>query len=40
MSDNLEQAAAAAANAATTSKAKVQAALYVVLTSAEYQIVH
>jgi uncharacterized protein (DUF1800 family) len=39
MSAPLHQAASAAANAAATPKAKAQAALYVVLTSAEYQII-
>ena len=39
MSAGLEQAAAAAANAQTTAAARVQAALYVVLTSSEYQVV-
>ncbi len=39
MSSTLEQAAAAAANAQTTAQARVQAALYVVLTSSEYQVV-
>lgn len=39
MSSALEQAAAGAADAATTPLAKAQAALYVVLTSSEYQIV-
>jgi len=40
MSPALTQAATDAANAATTPLAKTQAALYVVLTSAEYQIIH
>ena len=40
MSNDLEQAAMSAASAATGAKAQVQAALYVVLTSSEYQIVH
>ncbi len=40
MSSSLEQAATDAVNAASTPTAKTQAALYVVLTSAEYQIVH
>jgi hypothetical protein len=40
MSDNLQTAIANAVNAATGPKAKVQAALYIVLTSGEYQIVH
>jgi uncharacterized protein (DUF1800 family) len=39
MSSDLEAAATAAVNAATTPTAKVQAALYVVLTSSEYQII-
>jgi len=39
MSSGLKQAAADAANAATTPTAKAQAALYVVLTSSEYQVV-
>jgi len=39
MSPALEQAATTAVNAATTPTAKVQAALYVVLTSGEYQII-
>jgi uncharacterized protein (DUF1800 family) len=39
MSTALQQAATSAVNAATTPTAKVQAALYVVLTSGEYQIV-
>jgi uncharacterized protein (DUF1800 family) len=39
MSGALEQAAAGAVNAATTPTAKAQAALYVVLTSGEYQVV-
>ena len=39
MSSTLEQAAAAAANAQTTAQARVQAALYAVLTSSEYQVV-
>jgi len=39
MSAALEQAAAGAVNAATTPTAKAQAALYVVLTSGEYQII-
>jgi uncharacterized protein (DUF1800 family) len=39
MSSALEQAAAAAVSAASTSLAKTQAALYVVLTSPEYQII-
>jgi uncharacterized protein (DUF1800 family) len=39
MSTALQQAATAAANAAATPTAKAQAALYVVLTSSEYQIV-
>jgi hypothetical protein len=41
MSDALYQAATAAVNAAGTSaQARAQAALYIVLTSGEYQIVH
>jgi uncharacterized protein (DUF1800 family) len=40
MSDNLQTAIANAVNAANGPKAKVQAALYIVLTSGEYQIVH
>jgi uncharacterized protein (DUF1800 family) len=40
MPASLEQAATDAVNAASTPTAKVQAALYVVLTSAEYQIIH
>jgi uncharacterized protein (DUF1800 family) len=40
MSPALEQAAADAVNAASTPTAKAQAALYVVLTSGEYQIIH
>ncbi len=39
MSSGLEAAATAAINAATTPMAKAQAALYVVLTSSEYQII-
>ena len=39
MSSNLKQAATDAANAAATPAAKAQAALYVVLTSAEYQVI-
>jgi len=39
MSTALEQAATTAVNAATTPTAKAQAALYVVLTSGEYQII-
>jgi uncharacterized protein (DUF1800 family) len=39
MSSSLAQAAADAANAAATPKAKAQAALYIVLTSSEYQVV-
>lgn len=39
MSSALQQAAAGAADAATTPLAKAQAALYVVLTSSEYQVV-
>ena len=40
MSPALEQAATDAINAAATPTAKAQAALYVVLTSGEYQIIH
>jgi len=40
MSSDLAQAATNAINAATTPLAKAQAALYIVLTSGEYQIVH
>jgi hypothetical protein len=40
MSNDLEQAALSAASAATGAKAQARAALYVVLTSSEYQIVH
>ena len=39
MSPSLAQAAANAASAAATPKAKAQAALYIVLTSSEYQVV-
>ncbi len=39
MSANLEQAATDAANAVTTPTAQVQAALYIALTSAEYQVI-
>jgi uncharacterized protein (DUF1800 family) len=39
MSANLIQAATDAANAATTPLTKVQAALYIVLTSSEYQVI-
>jgi uncharacterized protein (DUF1800 family) len=39
MSSNLKQAATDAANAAATPRAQAQAALYVVLTSAEYQVI-
>jgi hypothetical protein len=39
MSSNLEAAATAAINSAATPMAKAQAALYVVLTSSEYQII-
>jgi uncharacterized protein (DUF1800 family) len=39
MSPELQQAATSAANAASTPLAKVQAALYIVLTSSEYQII-
>jgi uncharacterized protein (DUF1800 family) len=40
MPANLAEAAAAAANAAATPAGKAQAALYIVLTSGEYQVVH
>lgn len=40
MSPALEEAATNAVNAATTPTAKAQAALYAVLTSGEYQIIH
>jgi uncharacterized protein (DUF1800 family) len=40
MSPALEQAAVDAVNAASTPQAEVEAALYVVLTSGEYQIIH
>lgn len=40
MSAALEQAATAAIDAASTPTAKAQAALYVVLTSGEYQVIH
>jgi uncharacterized protein (DUF1800 family) len=40
MSSELQTQAAAAANAQTTSTAKAQAALYAVLTSSEYQVIH
>jgi hypothetical protein len=40
MSPALEQAATDAVDGATTPLAKAQAALYVVLTSGEYQIIH
>ena len=39
MSVDLQQAAASAANAATTAQARMQAALYVALTSSEYQVI-
>lgn len=39
MSTQLQNAAAAAASAATTPAARVEAALYVVLTSSEYQVI-
>jgi len=39
MSASLTQAVTDAAAAATTAKAKAQAALYVALTSSEYQVV-
>jgi hypothetical protein len=40
MSAALDQAATDAVDAASTTTAKAQAALYVVLTSGEYQIIH
>ena len=40
MSDSLQQAVTSAANAASSPQRAAQAALYVALTSAEYQIVH
>jgi hypothetical protein len=40
MSQALEQAATDAVNAASTATTKAQAALYIVLTSNEYQIIH
>ncbi len=40
MSSDLQQAAAATVNAASTPRRRVQAALYIVLTSGEYQIIH
>jgi uncharacterized protein (DUF1800 family) len=40
MSQTLEQEATDAVNAASTATAKAQAALYIVLTSNEYQIIH
>jgi uncharacterized protein (DUF1800 family) len=40
MSANLYNAADAAASAQSTNKARTQAALYVVLTSGEYQVIH
>jgi uncharacterized protein (DUF1800 family) len=40
MSSDLQQTAAKAVNAATTPQRRVQAALYLVLTSGEYQIIH
>ncbi len=40
MSADLQQAVTSAVNAASGTQAKVQAALYIVLTSGEYQIVH
>jgi vacuolar-type H+-ATPase catalytic subunit A/Vma1 len=40
MSSNLRQAATDAANASATPKAKAQAALYIALTSSEYQVIH
>jgi uncharacterized protein (DUF1800 family) len=39
MSTNLRQAVTSAANAAATPSAKVQAALYIALTSSEYQVI-
>ena len=39
MSSSLQQQAMDAANAQTTPTAKAQAALYVVLTSSEYQVI-
>jgi hypothetical protein len=39
MSTSLQQAAADASNAAATPTAKAQAALYIVLTSSEYQVI-
>ena len=39
MSENLQKAAASAADAADTTTAKAQAALYIVLTSSEYQVI-
>jgi hypothetical protein len=39
MSSELQQAAASAANAAAVPKGRAQAALYVVLTSSEYQVI-
>jgi hypothetical protein len=40
MSSNLYNEASIAASAQTTAKAKAQAALYVALTSGEYQVIH
>jgi uncharacterized protein (DUF1800 family) len=40
MSSDLQQTAAKAVNAASTPQRRVQAALYLVLTSGEYQIIH
>jgi len=40
MSANLRQAVTSAANAAATPAAKAQAALYIALTSSEYQVIH
>jgi hypothetical protein len=40
MSNDLEQAAMSAATAASGAKAQTQAALYVALTSSEYNIIH
>jgi hypothetical protein len=40
MSSNLQAAATSAANAQSTATAKAQAALYAVLTSGEYKVIH
>ena len=40
MSTELQQAAQSAASAATGTMAQTQAALYVALTSSEYQVIH